>query len=525
MAIIPLMIKIAPTIGMIDRPDPRKVHVVPIPRVGGVGIVLGALIPVLLFVPVDQTLLSFIFGAVILLAFGVWDDVAELGHYVKFIGQFCAVALVVYWGDVYVTQFPFMGLEPIPDAIGKPFTVLAMVGVINAINHSDGLDGLAGGESLLSLGCLAYLSYIAGGLTNAMIACAAIGGVFGFLRYNSHPAGVFMGDGGSQYLGFALAFLTVELTQTVNSALSPALPLLILGLPVIDILAVLAQRIYLGMHWFRASKNHIHHRVMELGFGHYGAVVIIYSIQAFFVISAVFLAYERDSLIVGLYLTICAAVFAGIITLERSGWRPKRFSLPVRFSRWVEQGTLRGTFSAASTRLLWIVMPVYLVFANTFIENIPMDFGVIAFGLFVVFLVSLLMKKAPTAMLNRGAVYISVAFLVYLMHAHPAVSTATIELAEKIFFMVLALLLAVAIRYARQDNFRLTPMDYLVLLVLLLVGVINGAEDNPLVFLVIKLVILFYAAEWIIHRATRVWNGLAVATLMTLIIISIRGLL
>ena len=90
--------------------------------------------------------------------FGVWDDIKELGHYVKFVGQFIAVLLVVYHGDLYISHLPFMGLEPVNETFGRIFTVVAMVGVINAINHSDGLDGLAGGESLLSLGAIAYLA-------------------------------------------------------------------------------------------------------------------------------------------------------------------------------------------------------------------------------------------------------------------------------------------------------------------------------------------------------------------------------
>ena len=201
MVIIPVMVRLAPRLGMIDRPDPRKVHAVPIPRVGGVGIVLGALLPVILLLPLDPSLKAYIFGALVLFGFGVMDDCRELGHYVKFIGQFIAVIAVVYYGDVFVTHLPFMGGEPVSAAVGRPFTVFAMVGMINAMNHSDGLDGLAGGESLLSLGGIAYLSYLAGGTAVSLIAFATIGGLFGFMRFNTYPARIFMGDGGSHVPG------------------------------------------------------------------------------------------------------------------------------------------------------------------------------------------------------------------------------------------------------------------------------------------------------------------------------------
>jgi len=236
MAVIPLMIRLAPGLGMIDLPDPRKVHHAPIPRVGGMGIVIGALVPLFIwlsFTPLNNAILL---GACILLIFGTWDDIKELGHYTKFIGQFAAAGVVVYYGGLYVVHFPFMGLDLLNPAIGKPFTVFAIVGMINAINHSDGLDGLAGGESLLSLAAISYLAYLYNGSEVLIIAAATIGGLFGFLRFNSHPARVFMGDGGSQFLGFIVAILAVFLTQKVNPVISPALPVLLLGLPIIDIL-------------------------------------------------------------------------------------------------------------------------------------------------------------------------------------------------------------------------------------------------------------------------------------------------
>ncbi|MFK5949368.1 MAG: MraY family glycosyltransferase, partial [Methylococcales bacterium] len=215
MAIIPLMMRLAPTLGMIDLPDPRKVHLVPIPRVGGVGIVLGSVLPLFIWLPFNDLNVSILVASLILLIFGTWDDMKELGHYIKFVGQISAAAVVVYYGDLYVSSFPFLGLDLLPESIGRPFTVVAIVGMINAINHSDGLDGLAGGESLLSLAAIVYLSYIYGGNEVLLIAVAATGGLFGFLRFNSHPARVFMGDGGSQFLGFVLAILVIMLTQKV----------------------------------------------------------------------------------------------------------------------------------------------------------------------------------------------------------------------------------------------------------------------------------------------------------------------
>ena len=199
MVVIPLMMRLAPVLGMLDAPDARKVHTMPIPRVGGLGIVIGALVPMLVWLPFTDLTISILLGATILLVFGTWDDIAELGHYVKFIGQFLAAGIVVYYGDLYVSYFPLNNYETIPEFIGKPFTIFAIVGMINAINHSDGLDGLAGGESLISLSVIAYLAFVFDSDLMLIICAATVGGIFGFLRFNSHPARVFMGDGGASF--------------------------------------------------------------------------------------------------------------------------------------------------------------------------------------------------------------------------------------------------------------------------------------------------------------------------------------
>src|SRR5262245_20778968 len=136
MAVIPLMMRLAPRLGMVDRPDPRKVHAQPISRVGGIGIAAGALASVVLFVPADPLLAYFVFGALVIVAFGAWDDARELGHYAKFAGQFIAVVPIVYLGDLWIARVPFLD-EPLPEPGGRAFTVFAIVGMINAINHSD----------------------------------------------------------------------------------------------------------------------------------------------------------------------------------------------------------------------------------------------------------------------------------------------------------------------------------------------------------------------------------------------------
>ncbi|OGC95594.1 MAG: hypothetical protein A2W25_01020, partial [candidate division Zixibacteria bacterium RBG_16_53_22] len=415
MVLIPLMARLAPRIGMVDRPEARKVHVKPIPRAGGVGIVLGALVPLVLWLPFDDLFVAYLFGALVLLAFGAWDDIQELGHYVKFIGQFAAVIAVVYYGDLYVTQLPFMDAG-LSESAGRIFTVIAMVGMINAVNHSDGLDGLAGGMSLLSLSAMAYLAYLSDGEGSFLIivALAALGGIVGFLRYNTHPATVFMGDGGSQFLGFTAGFLAVYLMEHVNTAASRALPALLLGLPIVDILAVFAQRIYHGMNWFRASKNHIHHRLLALGFDHYESVVIIYSVQTLFVVSALFMMYESDTLILSLYLGVCALVFAFLIVAERNKWRAHRSKRRTGLAKIVDSIKKHRLFATIPMRFVSVAIPVLFVVIGLIASEVPRDLGVVSAILAAILLLYQALQRDKDTTVLQVVTYVTAAFVVYL---------------------------------------------------------------------------------------------------------------
>ena len=525
MAIIPVMIRLAPALGMIDKPDPRKVHAVPIPRVGGVGIVLGALIPLLIWPVGGHLLNAFLFGALVLLVFGIWDDARELGHYVKFIGQFIAVLVVIYYGDLYVTRLPFLPMESIGETAGKLFTVVAMVGMINAINHSDGLDGLAGGESLLSLGALLYLGFQVSDPVVTLICVATIGGVFGFLRFNSHPARVFMGDGGSQFLGFALGFLAVYLTQVSNTALSPALPTLLLGLPVVDIIAVLIQRAAGGMNWFRATKNHIHHRLLELGFAHYQSVMVIYSVQALLVICAVLMPYESDALILGIYLGVTTLVFGSLYVAERAHWRLRMDKDEDALSQIVASFSPNSALMIVARGIIKAFLVVFMVFGAVSVTRIPKDLALAGAVLFVMLLARLLLGYRAWFLFLRLIIYVSLAFVSYLVAEYsPALLTEHASL-NHVFYGVLALLVIVAVRYSAEEFFKASPLDFLVVLIVLGLGAMTkgGVAGVELVSIVVHLIILFYGAEVILKHMTRRWNAFTLSVLFALGVLAARG--
>jgi UDP-GlcNAc:undecaprenyl-phosphate GlcNAc-1-phosphate transferase len=525
MAIIPVMVRLAPVLGMIDKPDSRKVHAVPIPRVGGIGIVIGALLPVLLLLPLDQSLIAFLFGGLVLLGFGAWDDSHELGHYVKFIGQFIAVLAVVYFGDVYVTNLPLMGDEPIPEAVGKLFTVVAMIGMINAINHSDGLDGLAGGESLMSLACIAWFSWLAGGATATLVALATIGGLFGFLRFNTHPARIFMGDSGSQFLGYALGFLAVVLTQKVNTAMSPALPLLILGLPVADIIAVFIQRIYHKMNWFRATRNHIHHRLLDLGFRHYESVVIVYSVQALLVLCAVTMPYESDGLIIGVYLVVVAAVFISLYVAERAGWYVRGKTDEAPLDEAIEAVTRSPWLINIPYGVIFYSISIFLVSGAFISASVSVDFTILAVVLFLLLLLRLLAGYRVWVLPLRLLVYMAIILVVYLLNTYQPVYLSGVDLFTYIFFGVLVVAIGLSIRFSNEGNFNATPTDYLVIIAVLVLVLLANQQivDSGMTAIALKTIILFYGCELVLKGMKNRWNVFTVSALMSLLVIGVRG--
>ncbi len=525
-AVIPLMIRVAPHIGMIDLPDARKVHASPTPRAGGIGIVVGTLIPILLWLPIDRTILAYVAGSIILLFFGAWDDIHALSARVKIIGQILAASVVVYYGRVYVATLPLMGLNSLPTVFAKPFTVFAIVGTINAMNVSDGLDGLAGGLSILSLCCIGYLAFQSQGLTAVAIAATTLGGVLGFMRYNTLPARVFMGDSGSQFLGFTLGFLAVFLVQQVNPALSPALPLLFLGLPIADLIAVIAQRLYLGISPFVATKHHVHHRLLGLGFDHYEAVVVIYALQSLLVVLALFMRYDMDGVILGAYFGICISLFLYLYLATRLGWHAHRTRVEPRLKRAIVAIRHHPLFTAVPVQIVTVAIPVLFLGVSLLCTRVPKDFAVGATALAALLALQLILARANGSLLLHAVSYVTAAFVIYLEGKYMGEQVLLFDYADIGYFVILAIAIGLAVRYAAKAEFKTTPMDYLVVLIVLSVGFLfrNNLTEAGIGAMVVKLMVVFYGCELIISRSRSRWNSLNISSLLTLSILGARGL-
>lgn len=530
MVLIPLMSRLAPRLGLVDIPSGRKVHAAPIPRVGGVGIVIGSLVPLMLLLAPNNLSQAYVYGASVLFIFGLWDDVFEIGHYPKFIGQVIAALIVILYGDLYVVRFPFLHGGEIAPEFGIPFTVVAIVGMINAMNHSDGLDGLAGGESLFSLGTIGLLAFfVSGGEAALTIAFTVIGGILGFLRYNTHPARVFMGDSGSQFIGYTLAFLAILLTQRIDTSLSPSVVLLLLGLPIADIIVVLAKRARGGVNIFRATRNHIHHRLLDLGFVHRESVIIIYSLQMIFVTTGAVLRLESDYLITGVYLAYCLAIFGAINLAERSGWKLKRTNRGDN-TKVMAHEVLKNVLVVIPRRFLAVSIPFFLIGASLCVSTVPDDFSKMSLLVAALILLDLFVGSGQQSLMRRALIYVVAAQVGYLWVTYrPDYWAGFAELGEALFFTMIAAAFAAAVKFSprrRKIEFELTATDYLVAFCLLAVLIISRGHlwGSGSVAFVVQMIIVFYACELLITEKRGGWSWLSIASMVAGIILGVRGL-
>ena len=547
MVLIPPLAKVAGVLGLEDPPGERKVHKVPIPRVGGIGIAMGVLLPVMMWLPLRGEVLGYVLGAVWILVFAVVDDIKPLSYRWKFIAQVPAVAVAMNSGIV-LQHLPFMGLDPAPAWLSFSVTVLFILGITNAINLFDGLDGLAGGCVLLSLGAIGYLAFEVGGLVVTLISLAMMGGILGFLNFNTHPAQVFLGDAGSQFLGFSLAVLAILLIETTHTALNPGLPLLLLGLPILDTLVVIVLRLSQGRSPFAADRQHIHHQLLDCGLSHSQAVSVIYIFQAILVGSALLLPYQSDLTVVGIFVAECAIFMAVIrVALRNSLRQPLQAGAAVpRPAVGLAAGSgvggqylfglgglLRGGASAAEglsskiqllSQAVEVGFAVFLLFGASFGRAFDRDISLIALCVAGLMLFAALFLRASTYLFTRVGVYVA-SLLVIVAIVPLTQQNPSLYWLVKIWLGALAVATIIGIRAVRRVTFQVTPQDLLLGFFALAVPILPKEvfAGLPAGFLVISAVILFYACEYLISVANHRYILLRIATFTALLVIGLRG--
>ncbi len=302
----PLARRLAPRLGIIDHPSARKLHVRPVPLMGGVAIYVGVVLA-LLFVgnPFRSSeLAGILIGASILALTGLWDDRVSLKASFKLLVQVLAASVLIISG-VYVRL-------PVPWMFNLAITLVWVVGITNAINLLDNMDGLSGGICAIAAAFFTVLAAINGQVLVGALSAAVMGACLGFLVYNFSPASIFMGDAGSLFLGFVLASLGIKLKfpQAPSSLETWMVPVLVLGVPVFDTTLVTLSRLRRGVNPFTtAGKDHTSHRLTRYGFSHREAVMALYLAACACGLAAVYVS-EVASMLDRYFLTGAMAALA-----------------------------------------------------------------------------------------------------------------------------------------------------------------------------------------------------------------------
>jgi UDP-GlcNAc:undecaprenyl-phosphate GlcNAc-1-phosphate transferase len=511
-------------LGLVDLPGARKIHRSPVPRIGGIAIMAGALGAIALWVPPDRMVPAYLVAATVIGVAGVWDDRVNLDYRFKFAAQIGAALLVALWGDLLITRLPFSYGGTLPEWIALPLTVFAIVGVTNAINLSDGMDGLAGGTSLLAAGALGLVGHLADAKIGPLFALCLMGATLGFLRYNTHPARVFMGDAGSQFLGFSVAVLAIRTVEISNTAVSPFVPVLILGLPILDTFYVMTRRVMERRSPFSPDRRHIHHQLLDLGLSQYEAVLVIYAAQAVLMGLAVAFRFAADAVLLGVYVGFCVGVLSGLRVAERGGLpalgATGRFS-PV--TRVVDFLRRHGLMTRVPRQVLFVAVPAWLIVAPLLPESVPFDLGWLALGLVVLLLALLSVRRAPFFAFERLTVYAAAAMAVFLVETS-APLIGTCAPCVRGFFLALAVLIGLWLRFGGRSAFEMNAMDFLVIAIVLILPNVPGVRESGLGIVAMESLVLFYAAEIIITDHERGWDSLRIGVVASLLVIALRGL-
>lgn len=298
--ITPIMRRTAVRHNIMVHPGGRRVHTRPTPLWGGLAIYAGFTIASIIFLLItkhfDMYAVGLIVSGAIIVTIGMLDDLYELSAKAQTIAIILAAVVAISFGiRIQFISNPFG--EPrtvyVPTVISWIITLVWIFGVTKTVDFMDGLDGLASGIGAIAAGTLAIMAYYSGQPGVALMAAALSGACIGFLRFNFNPAKIFMGTGGSQFIGFALAVISIIGAFKTAAAMAIALPILVLGVPIFDGIFVICRRIVNRQPVSSADKTHLHHRLLNLGFSQKQAVILIWVLMAFLCATAIFILLSR----------------------------------------------------------------------------------------------------------------------------------------------------------------------------------------------------------------------------------------
>ena len=340
LVLTPPVSMLARRLGIVDKPGARRVHDRVIPRAGGVAVYFAFMLPFVgtimwdpgllrTFDPTGKTL-PLLLGATLTFCVGVWDDVRSLPPRIKLELQIVA-ALIAGVGGIQIEKVGLPGLgEVILGWMALPATVLWFLFIINGLNLIDGLDGLASGITFFAALTLLIVWQSASNPLVALGLAALAGATFGFLKYNFYPASIFLGDGGAYFLGYTVAALSVLGSIKSEATVAMLIPVIALGVPVIDAGWAPVRRFILGQRLFQPDRDHIHHRLLKLGYTQRRAVLLLYGITILMGLVALVLVHAKDDRAAVLLTFVATAAF---VAIRQLGYLA--FIHPHRFVGWL----------------------------------------------------------------------------------------------------------------------------------------------------------------------------------------------
>jgi UDP-N-acetylmuramyl pentapeptide phosphotransferase/UDP-N-acetylglucosamine-1-phosphate transferase len=317
---IPVIIQVADAKKLFDIPDARKVHLTPIPSLGGLGIFAGLILAFLVTFPLQLApeFQYFMAAALVIFFLGLKDDILVISPIKKLIGQFIAAFFIIYKGGIQIhSMHGFLGVYELPEVTSLALTYLTVIVIINSFNLIDGVDGLAGSLGLMTALVFGSYFYYVGQVPYATLSFILGGSLLGFLIFNHSPARIFMGDTGSLLLGLMNAILVVRFINVADSpgismplAATPAIGFAILMVPLFDTIRVFSLRIFNRRSPFSPDRNHIHHLLLDRGLSHSAVTYSCVTANLLFIAFAFFARNWGSTLVILVMITVASSVTA-----------------------------------------------------------------------------------------------------------------------------------------------------------------------------------------------------------------------
>ena len=500
MVTLPPLIELSRQNKLLVYPEARKIHQSAMPQIGGLAIFLGFLLPSVLLLRETPDFWAYLLGASIVLLMGLYDDLRELDYRAKFFFQCVAALLVTVLVDTGGLALQ-LGDQTWPLSLAGAFVVfLTLVAVTNAVNLADGLDGLAAGLVLISATAVAVISFGSFQVLPFALTVTLVGGLFGFLRFNAHPARIFMGDCGAYFIGFTLAFAGLQLCRGENGFCVLAL-LLITGVPVYDTASVAIRRMLRGEHPFSPDRTHFHHRLLALELTHDQAVQMTYVVHTIMVAAGYLLAQSNEALVLLVYLGMVLVIEAAIAFFTSMRAESRSTSADRGTSQVSPTAsTVTSTVtSVADTNPYQPFLVLLLPLLAYLTQRAPsVDFAVVAavffLGCLVLWRLQVVRGDAKRwHPFERAALYLYGAYAVYFM---AAADDPMLRSVEELGFVFLALVVIFRAVVSHSERFNLTALDVLVLLVTIALSLLGEWQlDDRYGVQLIKLIVWFYAVE------------------------------